>query len=140
MRCITAAAEQDSKLHAKDQSVNPRSQGFLQKLVVDQLMRKFLAFLYNPEVHDRVHNSLPVNPIFGHLYPVNIITYKGTGKCEVHPRTGTTAQRGLYIYIYIYIYIYVCVYFFLVALRPNAGHGLLIHEVSRSHTTTHHSR
>ena len=26
------------------------------------------------------------------------------------------------------------------ALRPNAGHGLLIHEVSRSHTTTRHSR
>ena len=30
--------------------------------------------------------------------------------------------------------------FFTVALRPNAGHGLLILEVSRSHTTTHHSR
>jgi len=29
---------------------------------------------------------------------------------------------------------------FFVALRPNAGHGLLILEVSRSHTTTHHSR
>jgi len=27
-----------------------------------------------------------------------------------------------------------------VALRPNAGHGLLFHEVSRSHTTTHHSQ
>ena len=27
-----------------------------------------------------------------------------------------------------------------VALRPKAGHGLLILEVSRSHTTTHHSR
>jgi len=27
-----------------------------------------------------------------------------------------------------------------VALRPNAGHGLLILEVSISHTTTHHSR
>ena len=27
-----------------------------------------------------------------------------------------------------------------VALRPNAGHGLHILEVSRSHTTTHHSR
>ena len=27
-----------------------------------------------------------------------------------------------------------------VALRPNAGHGLLILEVSRSHTTTHHNR
>ena len=27
-----------------------------------------------------------------------------------------------------------------VALRPSAGYGLLILEVSRSHTTTHHSR
>jgi hypothetical protein len=26
------------------------------------------------------------------------------------------------------------------ALRPNAGHGLLILEVSRSHTTAHHSQ
>ena len=31
-------------------------------------------------------------------------------------------------------------FFLPVALRPNAGYGLLIHEVSRSHTTTHHSR
>jgi hypothetical protein len=31
-------------------------------------------------------------------------------------------------------------YIFFVALRPNAGHGLLILEVSRSHTTAHHSR
>ena len=29
--------------------------------------------------------------------------------------------------------------FFFVALRPNAGHGLLIREVSKSHTKTHHS-
>jgi len=31
-------------------------------------------------------------------------------------------------------------YFSPVGLRPNAGYGLLIHEVSRSHTTTHHVR
>ena len=31
-------------------------------------------------------------------------------------------------------------FLFAVALRPNAGHDLLILEVSRSHTTTHHSR
>jgi len=31
-------------------------------------------------------------------------------------------------------------FFFPVALRPNAGHGLLILEVSRSHTTMQHSR
>jgi len=30
--------------------------------------------------------------------------------------------------------------FFSVALRPNAGHDLLILEVSRSHTTTQHIR
>jgi hypothetical protein len=29
---------------------------------------------------------------------------------------------------------------FFVALRPNAGHGFLILDVSRSHTTTHYSR
>ena len=39
-----------------------------------------------------------------------------------------------------YIYTACLVLFFAVALRPNAGHGLLIHVVSRSHTTTHHSR
>ena len=33
-----------------------------------------------------------------------------------------------------------CSYIFYVALRPNAGQGLLVLEVSRSHTTTHHSR
>ena len=33
-----------------------------------------------------------------------------------------------------------CTSFFAVALRPNAGHGLLILEVARSHTTTHHNR
>jgi hypothetical protein len=31
-------------------------------------------------------------------------------------------------------------FFFPMALRPNAGRGFLIFEVSRSHTTTHHSR
>ena len=36
------------------------------------------------------------------------------------------------------IVFFICL--FPVALRPNAGHGLLIHEVSRSHTTMHHSR
>jgi hypothetical protein len=36
--------------------------------------------------------------------------------------------------------IYKCTHNLSVALRPNAGHGLLILEVSRSHITTHHSR
>ena len=35
--------------------------------------------------------------------------------------------------------VHLVLYFFM-ALRPNAGHGLPIHYVSRTHTTTHHSR
>jgi len=31
-------------------------------------------------------------------------------------------------------------YFFLLAQQPPLGQGLLIHEVSRSHTTKHHTR
>jgi len=31
-------------------------------------------------------------------------------------------------------------FFFYLAQQPPVGHGLLIYEVSRSHTTTHHSR
>jgi hypothetical protein len=34
----------------------------------------------------------------------------------------------------------ILIFFFNVALRLDAGHGFLILEVSRSHTTTHHSR
>ena len=48
----------------------------------------------------------------------------GTGTIKGGPKLGIQ-----YIYI-----------FFPVALRPNAGHGLLILDVSRSHTTTHHNR
>ena len=37
---------------------------------------------------------------------------------------------------------FVCFFFlsFFLARQPPLGQGLLIHEVSRSHTTTHHSR
>ena len=50
----------------------------------------------------------------------------------------------LYIIYYIIIIIIIIssmkgLFLFSVALRPNAGHGLIL-EVSISHTTTHHSR
>jgi len=44
-----------------------------------------------------------------------------------------TAERTSDLACYYY-------YYFFLALRPNAGHGLLILDVSRSHTTTHHSQ
>jgi len=40
-------------------------------------------------------------------------------------------------YVYMYIYVYICSMFGAAALP--LGQGLLIHEVSRSHTKTHHS-
>ena len=50
-------------------------------------------------------------------------------------RTVRVKLVEIWIYIYIYIYIY-----FDLAPQPPAGQGLLIHKVSRSHQTTHHSR
>jgi len=42
------------------------------------------------------------------------------------------------------VYVYVCVRVVCVCVcvsgQPPVGQGLLIHEVSRPHTTTHHSR
>jgi len=36
--------------------------------------------------------------------------------------------------------IFICLFLEQQSPPPPVGHGLLIHEVSRSHTTTHHSR
>jgi len=33
-----------------------------------------------------------------------------------------------------------CIFFLFLTQQPAVGQGLLIHEVSRSHTATHHSR
>jgi len=50
-----------------------------------------------------------------------------------HSLTTIRTVRVMCEYMYIF-------FFFAVVLQPNAGHGLLILEVSRSHTTTRHSR
>ena len=36
------------------------------------------------------------------------------------------------------LFIYLFIYLFILAQQPPVGHGLLIHEVSRPHITTHH--
>jgi hypothetical protein len=55
--------------------------------------------------------------------------------CEKHKIHINTKRGSIQIYLMLHH-----IYFFAVALRPNASHGLLILEVSRSHTTTHHSQ
>jgi len=44
-----------------------------------------------------------------------------------------------WLFVFI-IYLFIYLFIFAVALRPNVGHGVLILEVSRSHTTTQDSR
>jgi hypothetical protein len=50
-----------------------------------------------------------------------------------------TKTKDIILKLFEHFVIYFGAFFFSLALRPNAGHGLLIREVSRSHTT-HHSR
>jgi len=65
-----------------------------------------------------------------HSYPGT--TIGGTGSSTTPGALLTTVLSFHVKYLYIY--------FFAVALRPNAGHAPLILEVSISHTTTHHIR
>ena len=70
------------------------------------------------------HNSYQQHKNFFHCHKILITSY-------YVPEANCFLLHSLFIFE---------LFFFTVALRSNAGHGLLILEVSRSHTTTHHSR
>jgi len=61
---------------------------------------------------------------------------KHTAKLEMWTQRVIVLGRFLKLFT-VSLCVCVCV---CVALWPNAGPGLLIHEVSRSHSTTHHIR
>jgi len=74
------------------------------------------------------------------LWTVQIeVFYTCSGRC-VKDISYTHANKYANYKIYTFPGKYSIYIFFSVALRPNAGHGLLILEVSISHTTTQHSR
>jgi len=90
-----------------------------------------------PDVLTASHKRIPEHKSTVVLYRERKNKINGTYSTEnqkkilkkLHPKT-----------LYFFRKKYILRFFFLVALRPYAVHDLLILEVSRSHTTTHHIR
>ena len=96
----------------------------------------------------RVLTSLFCSHVSFTVISVKPTTASHTRSHTYNTHTHTHTHTHIYIYIYTHTHTYIHThthththtFFFAEALRPNAGHGLLILDVSRSHTTTHHSR
>jgi hypothetical protein len=57
--------------HSLTHSLTPWCRIFFEQPIITQLIKKYPAFLWNPEVHYRVHESPPLDSILSQLNPVN---------------------------------------------------------------------
>jgi hypothetical protein len=87
---------------SSDRVLNPRSTFIFEKLTVAKQLKIFQAFNGTPNVHSRVHNSPPLDPIRNQINLIQTSTHflqKGKGKGKFHPKTGHEVTDGGYRYI-----------------------------------------
>jgi len=83
-------------------------------------------------VHTHTHTHTHINTLIHTHIHIHIHTHTLQTHIHTHIHTHTHTQNADLVKLLNLI--------FLLAQPPPVGHGLLIHEVSRPHTTTHHSR
>ena len=120
-------------------------------------LRDIPCILWNPEIHYHIHKSLPRVRILGQLSPGHATNPNSWRSIFISPSTPRFSSLSLSLMfpyqkscrsMHLSSYPYVpCAppshfsWFVLFwAQQPPMDRGLLIHEFSRSHATTHHSR
>ena len=88
------------------------------------------------QAHYLAHNSLPLNPIHNQTKPAHIRTPNSLKDYFNIIPISTSSSSPEWSSLFVFLALQPIVYFH----SPVAGFSLLLFEVSRSHTTTRHSR
>jgi hypothetical protein len=93
----------------------------------------------HPPTHTRsYHQTIPKkHDLYIHYLRPSLRVFKTNSVTTERNKHYSLIDRGSQRVIWKYWFIFVCLF---LARQPPTGQGLPIHEVSRSHTTSHHSR
>jgi len=100
-------------------------------------VRKLPVLYYPMQAHSQGAKEGAMDPLHIRMHPLGLYEIS---KKNLSPNRQIIIIITIIIIVIIIIIIIMIIIIFAVALRTNAGHGLLILEVSRSHTMTDHSR
>jgi len=89
---------------SSDTALTPRNTVIFEKLTVAKQLKIFQAFNGTPNVHSRVHNSPPMDPILNQINLIQTFTHcleKGKSEGKGHPKTGhEVTEGGIQVYLY----------------------------------------